>query len=479
MKKHILASILIVAASLSACDNFLELNPEHQISNNSFYQNQNDFERALLGAYSSFRGLYSGSAILYAAELRTDNAEIHWTSPSTDEMQFEQNALTSTNGTVRGIWNTCLRTISRCNTILNRIENIEFDEQAKNKIIGETKFLRAFSYFYMVQLFGEVPVTAAEFSSPEQIAEADLTRKPIETVYQVIVDDLTSAESLLPSTLNGDKTRASIGTVKTLLGKVYLTRGNFDAAATELSEVITAGQYRLHADYGALFSEGNNNLEESILEIQYLRGRDLGNNYSALFTPAITSMAIFPNNLQGSGRITPSLNLFNAYEEGDGRKAVSVNDSVPLINGNKTYARYAMKFVDWDAVATSDGAITFTVLRYADVLLMYAEALNGLDRTDDALAEINKVRDRVGLGDLDGLDKQTCAQAVENERRVEFAFEGHRWFDLLRSGHTREVVNAYYAGKNQNFSVEEYELLFPIPLAEIELNDDLTQNEDY
>src|SRR5690606_40982258 len=101
----------------------------------------------------------------------------------------------------------------------------------------------------------------------------------------------------------------------------------------------------IYSNSGALFSEGNNNLEESILEIQYLRGRDLGNNYSALFTPAITSMAIFPNNLQGSGRITPSLNLFNAYEEGDGRKAVSVNDSVPLINGNKTYARYAMKFV--------------------------------------------------------------------------------------------------------------------------------------
>lgn len=478
MKKHIIASILI-ATSLSACDNFLELNPEHQISNNSFYQNQNDFERALLGAYSSFRGLYSGSAILYAAELRTDNAEIHWTSPSTDEMQFEQNALTSTNGTVRGIWNTCLRTISRCNTILNRIGNVELDEQAKNKIIAETKFLRAFSYFYMVQLFGEVPVTAEEFSSPEQIAEADLTRKPVETVYQVIVDDLTSAESLLPATLNGDKTRASIGSVKTLLGKVYLARGNFDAAATELGEVITAGQYGLHADYGALFSEGNNNLEESILEIQYVRGRDLGNNYSALFTPAITSMAIFPSNLQGSGRITPSLNLFNAYEEGDGRKAVSVNDSVQLINGNKTYARYGLKFVDWNAVATSDGAVTFTVLRYADVLLMYAEALNGLGQTDDALAEVNKVRERVELDALEGLGQQACARAIENERRVEFAFEGHRWFDLLRSGRTREVVNAHYAGKNQNFSVEEYELLFPIPLAEIELNDDLTQNENY
>ncbi|MFT4154438.1 RagB/SusD family nutrient uptake outer membrane protein [Parafilimonas sp.] len=471
--------ILLVVTGLTSCKKFLDLTPNSQMSDNEFYNNQNDFERALLGAYSNIRDLYSGSAILYAADLRTDNAEINWSSPSTDEMQMEQNALTSSNGYVNSIWNTCLKTISKCNTILNRIEGVDFAEADKNKIIGETKFLRALSFFYMVQLFGEVPVTFEEFTNPEEILAADLTRKPVDEVYNVIIDDLTSAESLLPATLNSDKTRASIGTVKTLLGKVYLTRGNYDLAAAKLKEVIDLGQYKLHDDYASLFSLGNNNLDESIFEIQFVSGKSLGNNYSAVFTPAITSMALFPGNAQGSGRITPTLNMFNTYETGDERKAASVNDSVPLIDGTKSYSRYALKFVDWEAVSTSDGAVTFTVLRYADVLLMHAEALNNLDKTAEALVEINLVRQRAGLPGLTGLDKAATALALERERRVEFMFEGHRWFDLLRTGRLRDVVNAYYVERGLGFAIEPYETLFPVPLSEIQLNSDLTQNEGY
>jgi len=267
--------LLLVLTGMSSCNDFLELVPEHQISNNVFYKSQNDFDRALIGAYSSIRGLYSGSAILYAAELRTDNAEINWSSPSVDEMQFEQNALTSTNNTVRGIWNTCFTTISRCNTILARIDEVDFDATAKNKIIGEAKFLRAFSYFYLVQLFGEVPVNEQVFGNPGEIQAADLTRKPVEQVYELIVTDLTSAETLLPATLNADKTHASIGTVKSLLGKVHLTRKNYAAAEAKLKEVVDLKQYSLHENYAALFSEGNNNSKESLFEIQYIRGRSI------------------------------------------------------------------------------------------------------------------------------------------------------------------------------------------------------------
>ncbi|GAB2792622.1 RagB/SusD family nutrient uptake outer membrane protein [Rhabdobacter roseus] len=475
MKNKIIA-VLLMIGTLSSCSDFLELSPEHLINNNSFYKNQNDFERALLGAYSNIRGLYSNSAAIYAAELTSDNAEIHWSSPSVDEMQFEQNSLTSTNGTVRGIWNTCLYTISRCNTILSRIEGVSFDETVKNKIIGETKFLRAFSYFYLVRLYGGAPVTDQEFTSPGQINATDLSLKPAADVYQVILSDLTSAESLLPTALNSDKTKASQATVKALLGKVHLTMRNYEQAAAKLKEVIDVNQYSLVPSYGSLFSAGNNNRAESILEIQFVRGMNLGNNFSALFTPAITSMAIFPNNLQGSGRITPTLSLLNAYEPGDARKAVSVRDSVALINGGRTYARHALKFVDWNAIALSDGSVTFTVLRYADVLLMYAEALNELGQTTAALPYINQVRQRAALPALTGLSQSQLRLALERERRVEFAFEGHRWFDLLRTGRAREVINAFYTSQNLNFSVAEYELLFPIPLAEIELNPALVQN---
>ncbi|GAA4469657.1 RagB/SusD family nutrient uptake outer membrane protein [Nibrella saemangeumensis] len=478
MKKMLIAATLLMVG-LSSCRDFLELYPQHQISTGSFFKNQNDFEKALVGIYSNIRGLYSNSAVQYVAELNTDNAEIQWSSPTTDEMQLDQNGLTSTNGIVSGMWSTCLSTISKSNTLLNRIDKVEFDQATKDKIIGETKFLRALSYFYLVRLFGNVPITDQEFTSPGQIAASDLSLKPKEEVYKIIIADLQSAESLLPAALNTDKTRASRSTVKALLGKVYLTLQQYQPAADKLKEVIDANRYSLAPAYKTLFSSGNNNLAESMLEIQYTTNRNLGNNYSAVFTPAITSMAIFPNNLQGSGRIVPTLNLINTYEAGDDRKTVSVSDSVRLINGRKSYSRYGLKFVDFNAIALSDGGVTFTVLRYADVLLMYAEALNELGKTAEALPYLNQVRKRAKLPELANLSQQQFRTAMEKERQLEFFLEGHRWFDLVRTGRAREVLNAHYASQKLNFSVEDFELLFPIPQNEVDLNSTVKQNPGY
>ncbi|QIP14112.1 RagB/SusD family nutrient uptake outer membrane protein [Spirosoma aureum] len=478
MKKRILA-ILFLTATLSSCQDFLNLKPAYQISDQSFYQNQNDFETALVGVYSTSRELYRGSAIQYIGELSTDNTEIQWSSPSADEMQLDQNGVTATNAFVRSIWNTCLYTISQSTNLLNRIDAVNFDQTAKNRIKGEAQFLRAFSYFYLVRLFGNVPITTQTFSSPAQVAAADLTLKPKEEVYKLILADLTSAETLLPATLNADKTRASQMTVKALLGKVYLTQLSYDLAATKLKEVIDSKQYSLVADYKSLSTNGNVNLPETLLEVDYLSGQTLGNNYSSLFTPAITSMAIFPGNAQGSGRIVPTLDLIKAYENSDARKAISVNDSVLLIGGKKSYSRYGLKFVDFKAVDPGDGSVSFTILRYADVLLMYAEVLNEQGKTTDALPYINQVRQRVKLPVLAGLSQADLRLALERERRVEFLYEGHRWFDLVRTGRAQTVLNAHYVSQKLNFSVQDFEVLFPIPQAEIDLNPKLKQNPGY
>ncbi|GAB4025585.1 RagB/SusD family nutrient uptake outer membrane protein [Spirosoma koreense] len=478
MKKRLLV-ILFLTVIASACRDFLNLKPEYQISDQSFYQNQNDFETALVGTYSTFRGLYNSSNLLYLTELTTDNTEIQWSSPSADEMQLDQNAVTATNSFVRAVWSSCLYTISQTSNILNRIDAVNFDQTAKNRIKGEAQFLRAFSYFYLVRLFGNVPITNQTFTSPAQVATADLSLKPKEEVYKQILSDLTSAETLLPTALNADKTRASQMTAKALLGKVYLTQLNYELAAAKLNEVIDSKQYSLVADYKTLSTNGNTNLAETMLEIDYLSGQTLGNNYSALFTPAITSMAIFPGNAQGAGRIVPTLDLTKAYETGDGRRAASVSDSVLLIGGKKSYSRYGLKFVDFKAVDPGDGSISFTILRYADVLLMYAEALNEQGKPADALPYINQVRQRAKLPALAGLSQAALRLALERERRVEFLYEGHRWFDLVRTGRAQTVLNAYYAAQKLNFSVQDFELLFPIPQAEIDLNPKLTQNTGY
>lgn len=478
MKKKLIA-ILVLTATLTSCQDFLNLKPAYQISDQSFYQNQNDFETALIGVYSTFRGLYSGSVVHYIGELTTDNTEIQWSSPSADEMQLDQNGVTATNAFVRSAWNTCLYTVSQSSNILNRIDAVNFDQTTKNRIKGEAQFLRAFSYFYLVRMFGNVPVATQTFTSPAQVAAADLTLKPKEDVYKLILADLTSAETLLPATLTTDKTRASQMTVKALLGKVYLTQQNYDLAATKLKEVIDSKAYSLVADYKTLSTNGNTNLAETILEVDYLSGQTLGNNYSSLFTPAITSMAIFPNNSQGSGRIVPTLDLTKAYEAGDARKAISVSDSVLLIGGKKSYSRYGLKFVDFKAVDPGDGSVSFTILRFADVLLMYAEVLNEQGKTTDALPYINQVRQRAKLPALSALSQADLRLAIERERRVELLYEGHRWFDLVRTGRAQTVLNAHYASQKLNFSVQDFELLFPIPQAEIDLNPALKQNTGY
>jgi tetratricopeptide (TPR) repeat protein len=476
MKKTALLFLIII--TVASCKDFLQLQPEYQMSSDNFYRDQNDFEKSMTGVYASIRGLYSSSSILFLTELSTDNTEIQWHNSSVDQVQCDQNAFTATNTLASGIWTNLLNTVYRCNVILNKIESVDFDAAAKSRITGEARFVRAFCYFYLVRLFDNVPVADRVFDSPSQIEEADLSLQPKEAIYKIIQEDLTAAATLIPAGRHADKTTASPAAVKTLLGKVYLTLGNYDKAAQVLKEVIDLQEYTL-VDYRSLFTNGSSNLAESVFEIQFVKGKGLGNNFSAMFTPAVTSMALFTGNLQGGGRIVPTADMINAYEKGDLRKEASVRDTIPLIGGGKTYGRYGIKFVDFSAIDLNDGSSTFTVMRYADVLLMYAEALNELGRTPEALPNVNMVRQRAGLAPLSGLDQTGLRLELEKERRVEFLYEGHRWFDLVRTGRARQLLNAHHASQGFSFTVEDYELLLPIPQNEIDLNPSLKQNPGY
>ena len=468
--------ILIITVLLSSCKDFLDLQPEGQINDKNFYKTENDFEKSIIGAYGSFKDLYS-TEIFYIGELLSDNAEISISSSSVAEMEFDELSLTPSNTIIQSGWSKALYTIARCNVIINRLSAADINVDVKNRIMAEAKFLRAFSYFFMVQTFGRSPITDAEFRSPEEIGAADLTLKPEAAVYQKIEEDLKSAESLLPPALNAERGRVSIGTVKTLLGKVYLTQHKDDLAAPKLKEVIDSKHYSLVDDYKTLFVKGNENLRESIFELKFISGANLGNSYSVLFTPA--SVGLLANGQQGSGRINPTLNLLSAYDASDKRKAASVGDAFPVPGGGTTYSRYGLKFVDLTNPNPRDGGVNFTVLRYADVLLMYAEALTQLNRPADAEPIINEVRDRADLAAVSGLDKPAMLQIIDKDRRLEFTFEAQRWYDLKRRGKTQEVINAYFKAKGLNFTVADHEVILPIPRREIEINPKIEQNEDY
>jgi starch-binding outer membrane protein, SusD/RagB family len=477
MKKTI-AIFTALILSLSSCNDFLELEPEFVVSETAFYKTEKDFETALTGAYSGLQSLHNLS-LLYLTELTTDNTEVQWTSPTTSEFECNEMNITIANSFVGGVWSNSFTGVSRANTILSKLESVDLRDDFESQVKGEALFLRAYNYFNLVRLFGDVPLITVSFNSPNEIADFDMSRKPASEIYDLVISDLTASVGFLQNVSGLSKSRASEGAALTLLGKVYLTRGQFDLAASALEDVLTMG-YVLEDDYATLFSTGNDELSESIFEVKYLSGNfGEGNSFSSVFMPALFNMAEFPGNMQGSGRINPTADMANAYEPGDLRRSASIADSVKLIDG--TYGQYlaGLKFVDFTTGLAGDGGVNYTSLRYADVLLMYAEALNETSQTTQALDFLNQVRERAGLSPLAGLSKAEMTLALENERRVEFFNEGHRWFDLLRTGRLKTVINDYFTANGLNFSVEDFELLMPIPQRELDIDVNLRQNDGY
>ena len=477
MKKYIIYILTLLAGT--SCSDFLELQPEHQISDGSFYKNANDFETALIGSYSSLQNLYDAN-LVYVGELTTDNAEIQWTTPSISEVELDEVNFTPSNGFLNSIWQISFNLVSQSNNILSRIDDVDMGTQIRNQIKGEALFLRAFGYFNLVRTFGPVPIVDIAFRSPGEIAAYDMTRKPEEAVYQILEADLNQATSLLTGVEELGKSRASSAAAMTLLGKVYLTRMDYSNAETALKGVVESSAFSLESDYKRLFTNGNDELSESIFEIKYMSGNlGVGNGFSSTFTPARFDMDTFPNQMQGSGRILPTPEMSEAYEAGDLRRPASIGDSVRVISGGYEKELYGLKFVDFTTGVQGDGGINFTALRYADVLLMYAEALNQNGKQDEAMVYLNMVRERAGLTEVSGLDQAALTAALAQERRVELFLEGHRWFDLVRTGKLLTEMNAYFERNNLNFEVQAYKTIMPIPLREIDINPSLGQNTGY
>jgi len=477
MKKYIIT--ILTGFTLTACSDFLKLEPAHQISEAAFYKNAKDFETALVGSYSGLQDLYN-APIVYIGELTSDNAEITWTSPTVGENELDEVNPTPPNNFLNAVWNNCFTTVARSTNILSRLDDVNLTEAQKRRFRGESLFLRAFSYFYLVRIFGGIPIVDVAFRSPDQILDFDMTRRSVDEVYSLIVKDLTESITLLEGVRLPSKSQASVGAARTLLGKVYLTRRQYTEAVGVLKQVIDGNAYSLSTSYQRLFTTGNDELPESIFEIKYLSGNlGEGNGFSTTFTPGRFDMAIFPGNMQGSGRIIPTRDVADAYEPGDTRRRASIGDSVRLINGRFARELHGLKFVDFTTGVGGDGGVNFTALRYADVLLMYAEALNESNQTAAALPFINQVRSRAGIPVLTGLSKAELTLALEKERRVEFLLEGHRWFDLLRTGRALEVMNAYFRREGLRFTMAAHEVLMPIPLREIDINPKLGQNPGY
>lgn len=449
MKKYLI-TLVLAAALFSSCNkSFIELKPQSNVAVADFYKTKTDFITAINGTYASLQStaIY-GQDFFTLTENRADNVTDNYPSTNAGLKYNIDQFLEGTTNTVPGnAWQAFYNTIYDCNVILGRIGNVSFDEATKKQIIGEASFVRSLCYFNLVRLFGKLPLVTTEITAAEA---KTLTRNDVSIIYNQIEADLKTAAQNLPVSYTGsDVGRATSGAAKALLGKVYLTQKKYPQTVSILNEVITAGTYQLLTNYSDVFSTTNKNNAETIFAVKFLKG-GVGQGH--------------PIWLQANGAIDSVVapNLKKAYPPGDKRLSL-VYSGKP----SGTSIICPLKFAD--AIGTgNDAGNDFIVIRYAEVLLMYAEALNEVSYdaagTGDALKNLNKVRLRAKItaytiADLPNQD--AFRNAVYNERNLELALEGDRWFDLLRTG------NAITAMAAVGIKVQSYQLLYAIPQSEI------------
>jgi tetratricopeptide (TPR) repeat protein len=484
---------------LTACEKELDVQPHAFSSGDNYYETEGQIQRAVNGVYGQLQTLYGGNVTLIPGgvgenfawhsmtEMVSDNTTYQYAAANRGAQQREEIdefLINSSNNYVQQVWAYLYAGIQQTNIIIDRIEGVTFANQAtKDQYLGEAKFLRALSYFHLVRLFGPVPLRLQEVKAP---AEAFIgERAPEDQVYTQILADAQEAVAKLPATYPAaQKGRATKGAALTLLGEVYLTRKEYAQAVAALQQVTTLG-YALVPNYADVFDPKNKNNAESVFEIQF--GAGVEGEYSSFiygFGPYNASLGLtgFSGTLQGINIPTPD--MVNAYEEGDTREAASIAYFQDPSNAEfqerfpDGSIPYVKKFYHPPYAILNRTDENWPVYRYGYVVLLLAEALNEAGQTGEALPFVNMVRARAGLASLSGLGQDALREAVFREQRVEVAFEGHRWFQLLRTGRAVAVMTAHGQQEKQrlarlspaSYNVQPFKLLFPVPLREIRLN---------
>ncbi len=479
---------LLIAFSASSCNDFLELTPISEDTVENGYNSAPQIEAALNGAYESFQttDYYVWDNILLG-DVRSDNFYAGGDNPEV----FEYDLLTTspTNGRVNKAWSEIYNAILKANVVLEyapKVEDPKLSEERKNQILGEAYFLRAYHYFNLVRLYGGVPLVL-EMTKSADPEKTNLPRASAEDVYAQIATDLQMAIDMLPERYESamiDKARATKGAAAALAAKAEAQSPNRDYnKVLKYIETVenSAAAYKL-IDFNHLFDGGHFNNEESIMEVQFIEGTD-GN-----WEPQMN----LPKSISGDDWrkfVTPSHDLINAYDaQGDDIRKnntvlfeeVSWSDEYWFNTPNSSIP-FAYRRKNASGWASADRQY---ILRYADVILLKAEAFNALGNISAAAAEINQVRARVNLPELTADDmssKENMNAAILLERRLEFAHEGQRWYDLQRFGKLVSTMNNLVeidlrTGKPTAYNMTEAKVLLPIPQNELDRNAALEQN---
>lgn len=477
-------TIIILALCIfafNACESDLNVLPQDKISKDDFLSNPKYAPEVVNSAYNQMLNFEMYSfAWIGMTSITSDNADKGSSDgdAGTDKDKLDKLAFDPTLRSFNDIWKQRYAGIYRCNEGIYYLGQVNLEAGLKARYIGELKFLRAMFYFDLVRCFGGVPIIAdkIDIKNEELVNQVVYTRKTAEETYAQIEKDLNEAIIALPAKYgNADVGRATKGAAQGLLSKVYLYEKKWNDAFTMSGNVIGSKQYGLLANYADVWREIGENGSESLFEIQATLGKGV-NGYTD-----VQSGRGSPDH--GWGFNTPTVNLANAYEPGDTRRAATIMFTGQVLwdgfqtptsgwtNPRYNYKAYQSRTAEsWDD-NKGETAKNVRLLKYSDIMLIRAESAFQIGNTTEALNQVNRIRTRAGL---DTLTTVTLDQ-IYKERRLEMAMEHDRWFDIVRTGQASTAMTAV----GQVFIVGKHEL-FPIPEEQITLSKGLlTQNPNY
>lgn len=482
--RWVLLTLVFSAAVFTACNDFLTENLKGDFSSDTFYQNEDQALQAVNAAYNAITFKGFDNALWVFGDVASDDAVKGGSAGDQTEITYiDEFAADANNGIISNYWAFAYEAIARCNNVITNVPLVEMNTELKDRIVGEAKFIRAYSYFNLVNIFGKVPLKLLPPVSQEAI---HVPLSETTAIYVQIEKDLTDAAAVLPIAYStSDLGRITRGAALALLGKANLYQQKWAVAIDYFQQVENLAIYSLLPNYADNFKLTSENNSESIFEIQHLANQvpSTGSGMNQWFAPAAEGGYFFN---------APTQSLVDAFEksstgEADPRLDVSVGRNGQIWLNGDTYSeswspatgfltkKHQQPLAEVSSSLKGDGGLNYVYLRYADLLLMKAEALNETNQSDLALTNLNKVRQRarssyIGtiptdlLTDVTTTDKNLLRTAIQKERRAELAQEFHRYFDLMRWG---KSIAETALGPDFNYESKRY---FPIPQAEIDAN---------
>lgn len=474
--KNILLTLCCLAL-LPSCQGILDKEPIAILDAGSFFQTEEDAIQAINAAYQPLLFNNNNNNFYWAFAVITGDEAITGGDGSRPGLT-ELEAFTHTPRTeeFNDFWKVQYQGITQSNLVLDNLPKVDMNETLRDRVTGEALFLRSFYYFNLLQVFGDVPL----FTSIVPPDELKIPRTPKAQIFAQITSDCERAALLLPETYPPNEVgRVPKGAAYALAAKAFLYEEKWDQALAQIDKIKALGIYDLMADYQDNFREETQNNAESVWEIQHTNLElGVGNFLNQWW---------FSKKVEGYGFAEVTQEYFDSFEENDPRRGFTIaqnnEDYFGVVYKNSfSSTRYSpRKYLQADSTLTqkADGDINYTAIRYAEVLLWEAEALNELGRVEEAQAPLEKVRARAraqaadpstALPPVTTADQEEMRQAIRRERQAELGFEMHRFFDLVRWGIAADLLPEFQVGKHE---------VFPLPQQEMDLNPALEQNPGY